>query len=125
MKTTPTTHPKPPRPLEKAVQKAIQQAMKLQFGVVMIPVDSGGAGMRQGQAQGCGGWSSTPPGFPDLLGVIPGSGRACFIEVKRPGNKPTPAQFAFLETVRAKGAISFWADSVDSALSQFREQAAA
>lgn len=99
--------------------------MKLQFGVVMITIDSGGAGMRQGQAKGCGGWSCTPPGFPDLLGVIPGSGRACFIECKRPGNKPTEAQAAFLAIVKAKGAIAYWADSVTSALSQFRDQVAA
>lgn len=121
----PKPRPKGAPPLEKDIQKKIQQAMKLQFGVVMIPIDAGGAGMRHGQAQGCGGWSSTPPGFPDLLGVIPGSGRACFVECKRPGNKPTKAQTAFLAIVKAKGAVAYWADSVESALAQFREQVAA
>ena len=48
-----------------------------------------------------------------------------FIEVKRPGGKPAPHQAAFLALLRGMGAVAFWADSVDSALRQFREQVAA
>lgn len=106
---------------EKAVQRAIQQAFKLKHGVVLVHVDSGAAGMRQGQARGMGGYSSTPAGFPDLVGVVPPSGRAIYVEVKAPGGKPT--QVSMLALLKSKGAIAFWADSVDSALAQFQEAA--
>lgn len=108
---------------EKLVQKAIVQAFAAQHRIALIHIDSGGAGHRQGQDRGAGGYSGIPAGFPDLLGVIPGSGRAVFIEVKAPGRKPTEAQEQFLAVFRSKGAIAFWADSVDSALEQFREAA--
>jgi hypothetical protein len=110
---------------EKGVQRAIQQAFRLQHGIALVHVDSGAAGMRQGQARGQGGYSSTPAGFPDLVGVVPPSGRAIYIEVKAPGNKPTAAQEQMLATLTAKGAIAFWADSVESALWQFQQKAVA
>lgn len=105
---------------EKLVQKAIQQAFKLKHQIVLIHIDAGAAGMRAG---GAGGYSGIPAGFPDLLGVVPGSGRALFIEVKAAGCKPTELQTRMLALLKAKGAVAFWADSVDSALSQFQEAA--
>ena len=105
---------------EKGIQKAIQQAFKLQHQVVLIHIDAGAAGMRAG---GSGGYSGIPAGFPDLLGVVPGSGRAVFIEVKAAGCKPTELQLRMLALLKAKGAVAFWADSVDSALTQFMEAA--
>ena len=110
---------------EKAVQKAIQDAFRLKFGIALVRVDSGAAGMRRGQAAGQGGYSSTPAGFPDLVGCFPPSGRAVYIEVKAPGGKLTQAQESMLAILKAKGAIAFWADSVASALAQFAEQAVA
>ena len=104
---------------EKVVQKAIQQAFKVKHQVVLIHIDAGAAGMRGQNAYG---HSGIPAGFPDLMGVIPG-GRALFIEVKAPGNKPTELQLRHLEAFRAKGAMAFWADSVESALQQFQEAA--
>lgn len=118
--------PKKPRPKkrhpERDVQRAIQEAFRLRFRIILFHIDSGGAGFRSGQAQGCGGHSPTPAGYSDLSGVIPGPGRAIFIEVKAPGGKPTPLQLGFLERRRAEGAVALWADSVTSALEQFESQ---
>ena len=108
---------------ERAVQKAIQDAFRLQHRIALVHVDSGAAGMRQGCARGAGGYSATPAGFPDLLGVVPPHGRAIYIEVKAPGGKPTELQVRMLDALRAKGAVAFWADSVASALAQFLEAA--
>lgn len=115
-------HRKPGTVLEKDVVRAIVQAFRARK-ITLFQTDAGVAGMRNALAEGARGYSALPAGFPDLMGVVPGSGRACFIEVKRPGNKPTDAQTAFLARVRGLGAIAFWADSVESAISQFNEQA--
>lgn len=50
-------------------------------------------------------------GIPDVLGILPG-GRFLGIEVKRPGNYPTPHQAAFLMRIREAGGIAFIAHSV-------------
>ena len=68
------------------------------------------------------GSTGIPAGFPDLLGVEPVSGRAVFVEVKRPGGKPAPHQAMFLALLRSMGAVAFCADSVDAALRQFDQQ---
>ena len=112
---------KPKAQPEKAVQKAIQQAFRLRYNIALVHVDSGAAGMRRGQAQGQGGHSATPAGFPDLVGVVPPQGWAVYVEVKTPGNRPTELQARMLELLRAKGAIAFWADSVESACAQFEQ----
>ena len=54
-----------------------------------------------------------PVGIPDLVGVLPISGRLLAIEVKQPGKKPTPAQVAFLEHLRENNACAFIAHSVE------------
>lgn len=115
---------KKPTP-EKAVQKAIQDAFRLKFGIALVHVDSGAAGMRRGLGAGQGGHSATPAGFPDLVGVVPPIGRAIYIEVKAAGGKLTQAQESMLAILKAKGAIAFWADSVASALAQFDQAVAA
>jgi len=50
-------------------------------------------------------------GFPDVICVR--EGIAIFIEVKRPGNRPTPLQLSELERWREAGAITLVAYSVD------------
>ena len=110
------------RPLEKEVQAAIIQAFKVQHRITLHKIDAGAAGMRSGLPKGGRGYSGLPAGFPDLMGVIPPNGRALFIEVKRPGQKPRPNQTDFLERFRAAGCVAFWADSVDSALAQYEDQ---
>jgi len=107
---------------EKLVEKAIREAFRLKHRVLLFKTDAGAAGMRSGLPEGGRGYSGLPAGFSDLLGVVPGSGRAVFIEVKAPGRKPTTLQEEFLERRRAEGAIALWADSVDSALAQFEAQ---
>ena len=111
--------------LERDVEKAIIAAFWFRFRIHLFKTDAGAAGMRRGKPEGSGGYTGMPAGFSDLLGAIPPHGRAIFLEVKRPGRKPTAAQRAFLEARRAEGAVAFCADSVDSALRQFREQVAA
>jgi hypothetical protein len=106
---------------EKDIQKAIQQAFRLRYTIALVHVDSGAASMRQGQGKGQGGHSATPAGFPDLVGVVPPQGWAIYVEVKAPGNRPTELQTRMLELLRNKGAIAFWADSVESACQQFEQ----
>lgn len=40
-------------------------------------------------------------------------GRFLAIEVKRPGEKPTPIQLLFIEGINKCGGIGFWATSVE------------
>lgn len=51
-------------------------------------------------------------GQADLWGCLPAShgARHVEIEVKRPGNKPTPNQFAWLREMTARGCVAYWAD---------------
>ena len=53
-------------------------------------------------------------GISDLIGVIPGSGRALFIEVKRPGHRKDTktylAQHDFLAEMNAAGALGFFCE---------------
>src|SRR5262249_53998328 len=49
---------------------------------------------------------STMPGLSDILGVLRPAGRLLAVEVKRPGQKPTPEQAAFLDLIRACGGLA-------------------
>jgi hypothetical protein len=117
---TPKTTRKGPGP-EKLIQRAICESFRLKYRIALVHIDSGGAGFRRGQSNGAGGYSPTPAGFPDLVGVIPPTGRALYIEVKAPGKKPTELQNRYLALLQAKSAIAFWADSVESAIRQYEE----
>lgn len=115
-------HPSRPHTSEHDVQNAIVQAFFYRHRITLYHIDAGGAGFRSGSSKGHRGHSGIPAGFPDLLGVT-GEGRAVFIEVKRPGERPRKNQQEFLARLRATNAIAFWADSVESALRQFEEAA--
>jgi hypothetical protein len=54
------------------------------------------------------------PGAADLWGVGP-EGRHWEIEVKRPGQRPTMKQAAFLMIMHQQGAVAFWVDSIELA----------
>jgi len=54
------------------------------------------------------------PGQADLWGLDRRTGRHIEVEVKRPGQKPTAVQAAWLEAMRKAGAIAFWCDSVQT-----------
>jgi hypothetical protein len=107
------------KPLERDIEKAIQEAFFYRHRITLWKIDAGCAGMRLGSSNGFRGHSTIPEGFPDLLGIIPPTGRLLAIEVKRPGKKPTTAQSAFIAQIVRDGGTAFWADSVESALEQF------
>ena len=50
------------------------------------------------------------PGIPDIIGVR--RGVLIAVEVKRPGQKPSVAQEAFIVRLRANGALAFVATSL-------------
>jgi hypothetical protein len=54
------------------------------------------------------------PGQSDLWG-IDRTGRHWELECKRPRNKPTPKQLAWLMEMTARGAVAYWADNADTA----------
>ena len=116
----PRSTPKRKNP-EKRVEDAIREAFRLKFGILLFKTDAGGAGMRQNASEGFRGSTGLPAGFPDLLGVVGPSGRAIVIEVKAPGGEPTENQRYYLRLFEKNGAISFWADSVNSAIEQFEK----
>jgi len=62
-------------------------------------------------------------GQSDILGVF--MGRFLAIEVKRPGNKPTPNQVEFISNVNKHGGIAFVATSVEDVEKMFRQLGAA
>lgn len=59
-------------------------------------------------------------GSGDILGLTP-KGRFISIEVKRPGNKPTPAQVSFMNVIRDNGGIAFVATSIDDIENKMEE----
>ncbi len=52
-------------------------------------------------------------GLPDRLVLLPDSVVA-FVEMKRPGERPRKAQFAWLERLRSLGFVAGWCDSYSS-----------
>lgn len=60
--------------------------------------------------------SGLPSGWPDTFGFIKGPPpRPVFIEVKKPGENPTPQQVAFLRVVHADGCLAGVARSIEDA----------
>ena len=56
------------------------------------------------------------PGESDIMGHRIADGRAFYLEVKLPGEKPRKDQLEFLEAMRNAGAIAGWCVSVKEAL---------
>ncbi len=56
------------------------------------------------------------PGEADIWGVRAPDGKAFFIEVKIPGQKPRKNQLDFLEAMKKHGAIAGWCTSVEEAI---------
>lgn len=111
--STGATTPKPPK--EREIQKQILEylnligwsAWRFNSGATKTP---GGGFVRFNTARGCS----------DVIGIIPG-GWFLAIEVKRPGNKPTPLQQAWLDEVREAGGLALVAVSVDDLRTQLRK----
>ncbi len=57
--------------------------------------------------------------WPDIVGCY--KGRFIAIEVKIPGQKPKPGQYAFLKLIKLAGGISGWCDNVDGAKEIMKE----
>lgn len=53
-------------------------------------------------------------GVPDRLFIR--RGRHVFIEIKRPGEKPTPKQLSKHEEMRGFGAEVYWVDNLEAAM---------
>ncbi len=97
-------------PLESDIQKAVAEYLAYRgFRVYrrnvagLLPMKKGGA-MRVGET-----------GQADLYGRQTSTGRALEVEVKRPGEHPSPAQTAWLECALEDNVIAFWCDSVKGA----------
>ena len=57
-------------------------------------------------------------GVSDVLAILPPEGRLASIEVKRPGNKPTADQLAWLDQVRQAGGLALVVTSVQDLVDQ-------
>lgn len=96
------------KPKEKDIRKSIQQYLDMK----------GIFNFRQWQGQ------FSVRGIPDIIGIIPISGRILGIEVKLPGWKLNPnskhesEQVEFLENIIKSGGIAFFATSIEDVESQ-------
>jgi hypothetical protein len=59
-------------------------------------------------------------GSADVLAILPG-GRLLCVECKRAGNRPTPAQAAWLQLVADAGALAIVTTGVDDLAEQLRQ----
>ena len=93
-------------PLEKDILKAVMDYLGTQ-GFSMFRRNTGVMQMGKRFVR------FSQPGQADLWGLDRRTGRHIEVEVKRPGQKPTAVQAAWLEAMRRAGAIAFWCDSID------------
>jgi hypothetical protein len=56
------------------------------------------------------------PGESDVWGHRHTDGKAFYVEVKLPGEKPRDDQFKFIEAMKTTGAIAGWCTSVEGAI---------
>lgn len=94
---------------ETDIQAQLLAWLNLQPGAFFFRVNSGAiVGSYEGRRRFI--KFNSAPGCSDLIGVW--RGRFAAIEVKRPGNQPTPRQLAFLERVRRSGGLALVATSL-------------
>lgn len=103
--------------LEGDVQTAVIQYLAMRHDVKFCMV------MTRGKLRGAGGRMYTlgklHPDMPvgedlaisDVVGMMD-DGRLLVVEVKRPGERPTDAQYRFMYLVAMSGGVAFWANSV-------------
>ncbi|MDQ2831836.1 MAG: VRR-NUC domain-containing protein [Chloroflexota bacterium] len=96
---------RPPAIPERAIQAAIIEYLRWR-GFYVQRLNSGAARVESGHLI-----RMAAAGTPDVLAIK--DGRALFVEVKRPGNKPTALQQAMMETLRGYGARCLVATSVE------------
>lgn len=109
----PSTHKKkkPAPDSEAAIQKRIIALLERR-GFIVIRTNSGQIQIDDPQT-GTRFVQLGSKGRSDLHACQPVTGRFIAIEVKRPGNKPTPKQQAYIDRVNAAGGLAFVATSVD------------
>jgi hypothetical protein len=98
-------------PLEREVQRACREALRAHPAVSRVfRMNSGAHVIDDGQGARRFIRYHDVDGLSDLWVWLkrPFAPRQAFIEVKRPGEKPTEKQAAFLEGARAYGHIAFW-----------------
>src|SRR6185436_6043614 len=74
---------------------------------------------RQGQLVGY--RPGSKAGLPDILAILPPSGRTLLIEVKTGKDQLRPVQIAFLEQSRSCGAMVLMVKDYDDLLAQFKK----
>jgi hypothetical protein len=99
-----------PVPLEKDIQRAILSLLSFR-GIMAWRVNSGAMSAQSSTGKKRFMRFNGMPGMSDIAGILPG-GQSLFVEVKRPGEKPTDLQANFLALATAQGALAFWADSL-------------
>ena len=113
--------PKPSvEPTEQEIQRAILDYLRQDRRVAFVGrFNRGTISSSYTNAQGRTSESyvrfNTIRGFPDIHGCLKG-GRALYVEVKRPGRKPTEDQADFLEQATKAGALAFVACSIDDVI---------
>lgn len=99
--------------LEKDIQKECLSYLSLR-GCIPIRINSGAmSGEHNGKK-----WYmkfNSEEGCSDIICGVPKDGKLLFvaIEVKRPGNEPTPKQQSFLDRVASRGGIALCVHSLD------------
>jgi hypothetical protein len=99
-----TMHTKPPPERESKIQRSVMVRLRHRFGVRLFRRNVGA--MQKGQRF----IRFAAPGQSDLWGILP-DGRHLEIETKRPGNKPTELQLAWLKSMEACEAVALWGDN--------------
>lgn len=97
---------RPPRERESKVQRSIIIRLR-RLGIVLWRRNVGALTDSRGNHV-----RFAAPGQSDLWGILP-DGRHLEIEVKRPGNKPTDLQLAWLKAMKACEAVAWWSDNAN------------
>jgi hypothetical protein len=96
-----------PTLLESQIQRSILDFLRW-HGIFCFRVNQQGVPLHDGTGR----YRPGPTkGVSDILAIY--KGRFIAIEVKRPGQKPTPQQEAFLEAVNEAGGLAFVATSIE------------
>ena len=101
--------------LERDIQKSILDYLQADYRVVFSRRFNAGTIYIDGRAMKMG-----ERGDSDIIGML-FDGRFLAIEVKRPGEVPTPEQHAFLNMVNDNGGVAFIATSVEDVQEWFGE----
>lgn len=100
-----------PEPTESAVLSMIMRALKVHPKVAHFwRQNTGAMAIGEGKARRFVRFGAK--GQPDIQGYLTGTGRAMYIEVKKPSGKVAPEQQEFIDLANKHGAIAFVARSV-------------